>query len=112
MHPILKPITVFILLWQAQTPAPPTKVDLVKHSQRAQDVFSPGYGTMLVCSGGKCVSAVTGEAVMYRTTAPMSPGPCVSQGTGAIAMDAAGYLYVCGAGSKWRRTATPLVEVW
>lgn len=88
-----------------------TRLNLSTQTQDATKLFRPGHGTMLVCMGNQCTSALTGEAVVYRTTAPILPGPCTTQGTSAIAVDTSGYFYICTV-TGWRRTPTPMLSAW
>ncbi len=103
----------------------PTRSDLKTQGRNGGDLVTvqPGWGTMVIKQGDHYVSALSGNAVIYRTSAPKQPGPCELEGTGAIALDADGYLYFChvkkGATittpspvTRWMRTASPLVETW
>lgn len=60
--------------------------------------FTPAPGTIVVCqpAGGGCTSYPDGASVMYRTLPPPGPGPvaCPQVGTGAMAVDENGFLYL------------------
>jgi hypothetical protein len=120
-------MVTFILLGQ------PTKVDLTKQGRSAVGLIElrPGPGTMIVCANvengrysARCTSQVTGNYVLYKTRAPIGPGPCELEGTGALAFDTAGYMYTCTVKqgvnintpaplTKWLRSTTPImVDQW
>lgn len=54
----------------------------------------------------------------YRAIEPMAPGSCTAKGSGAWAVDTAGYFYICtnvprtSLNQVWLRSAVPMSQAW
>ena len=83
-------------------------------------------GTLVVCQDVRCTAYADGRFVVHRVPAPPAPGGCSTTGLAAVAVDAAGYLYICSptayidrSGTNeitypgtWVRSPTPMSAVW
>lgn len=98
------------LLLLASLLAAQTRVDLGRQTTGVQ----PQGGTMVVCDQSGCRTHLDGAFVLYRVAPPIGPGACSAVGTGAIAVDAAGYLYLCSSTApfRWMRSAQPMSASW
>lgn len=79
-----------------------------------------GPGVIIVCTPTNCTATLDTSLVFYQGAAPTAPGLCSNSGTGALAFDAAGFIYKCTITNAsttpptaiWMRSSTPMVSTW